>query len=95
MLGGLARPIIGRFPHSLDALRHRFFRRYWLAQLASVVGSWMQITAQSWLVFDLIPDPTEAALKFGYVGAIQFAPTLVLGLFAGVVIDARSRSRCS
>ncbi len=87
----MARPIIGRFPHSLDALRHRFFRRYWLAQLASVVGSWMQITAQSWLVFDLIPDPTEAALKFGYVGAIQFAPTLVLGLFAGVVIDARSR----
>ena len=87
----MARPIIGRFPHSLDALRHRFFRHYWLAQLASVVGSWMQITAQSWLVFDLIPDPTEAALKFGYVGAIQFAPTLALGLFAGVVIDARSR----
>jgi MFS family permease len=89
----MARPIIGRFPHSLDALRHRFFRRYWLAQLGSVVGSWMQITAQSWLVFDLIPDPTEAALKFGYVGAIQFAPTLVLGLFAGVVIDARSRKQ--
>jgi len=44
-------------------------------------------------VFDLIPDPTEAALKFGYVGAIQFAPTLVLGLFAGVVIDARSRKQ--
>ncbi len=87
----MARPIIGRFPRSLDALRHRFFRHYWLAQLASVVGSWMQITAQSWLVFDLIPDPTEAALKFGYVGAIQFAPTLALGLFAGVVIDARSR----
>ena len=89
----MPRPIIGRFPRSLDALRHRFFRHYWLAQLASVIGSWMQITAQSWLVFDLIPDPTEAALKFGYVGAIQFAPTLALGLFAGVVIDARSRKQ--
>ena len=87
----MARPIIGRFPRSLDALNHASFRRYWLAQLGSVIGSWMQITAQSWLVFDLIPDPTEAALKFGYVGAVQFAPTLVLGLFAGVVIDARSR----
>ncbi len=87
----VTRPIIGRFPHTFDALAHRSFRNYWFAQLASVVGSWMQITAQSWLVFDLIPDPTEAALKFGYVGAVQFAPTLVLGLFAGVVIDARSR----
>jgi len=87
----VARPIIGRFPRSLEALSHRHFRHYWLAQLGSVVGSWMQITAQSWLVFDLIPDPTQAALKFGYVSALQFAPTLVLGLFAGVVIDARSR----
>lgn len=87
----MARPIIGRFPRSLDALNHPHFRRYWFAQLASVIGSWMQITAQSWLVFDLIPDPTQAALKFGYVSAVQFAPTLVLGLFAGVVIDARSR----
>ena len=87
----VARPIIGRFPRSLEALNHRYFRHYWIAQLGSVVGSWMQITAQSWLVFDLIPNQTEAALKFGYVSAIQFAPTLVLGLFAGVVIDARSR----
>lgn len=87
----MARPIIGRFPRTFDALTHVAFRRYWLAQFGSVIGSWMQITAQSWLVFDLIPDPTQAALKFGYVGAVQFAPTLVLGLFAGVVIDARSR----
>lgn len=87
----MARPIIGRFPRSFDALNHVAYRRYWTAQLFSLVGSWMQITAQSWLVFDLIPDPAEAAIKFGYVNAVQFAPTLVLGLFAGVVIDARSR----
>ncbi len=84
-------PIIGRFPRSFEALDHAPFRRYWLAQGASVIGSWMQITAQSWLVFDLIGDPTLAVLRFGYVSAVQFAPTLVLGLFAGVLIDARSR----
>ena len=85
------RPVIGRFPRSLHALQHPHYRRYWTAQGFSLIGSWMQTTAQAWLVFDLIPDPAEAALKFGYVSAVQFAPTLVLGLFAGVVIDARSR----
>lgn len=83
------RSVVGRFPRSFEALNHSAYRRYWTAQLFSVVGSWMQITAQSWLVFDLIADPVEAALKFGYVNAVQFAPTLVLGLFAGVIIDAR------
>ncbi|CAN5563815.1 MFS transporter [soil metagenome] len=83
--------MIGRFPHSFDALSHPAFRNFWFAQGFSLIGSWMGVTAQAWLVFDLVPDPAEAALKFGYVGALQFAPTLLLSLFAGVVIDATSR----
>lgn len=84
-------PIIGRFPTSFEALNYVVFRRYWLSQGFSLIGSWMQVTAQAWLVFDLIPDATEAAVKFGYISAVQFAPILVLSLFAGVIIDARSR----
>jgi MFS family permease len=84
-------PLIGQVPRSFDALKHLAFRNYWFAQGFSLIGSWMQVTAQAWLVFDLIADPAEAAIKFGYVGALQFAPTLVLSLFAGVVIDATSR----
>ena len=83
--------VIGHVPRSFQSLRHTSYRRYWFSQGFSLIGSWMQVTAQSWLVFDLIKDPTEAAIKFGYISAVQFAPVLVLGLFAGVVIDARSR----
>ena len=87
----VSRPIIGRFPQSFEALNYPVFKRYWLSQGSSLIGSWMQVTAQAWLVFDLIPNASEAAVKFGYISAVQFAPVLVLSLFAGVIIDARSR----
>ena len=83
--------VVGHLPRSFTALRHKGYRRYWLSQSFSLIGSWMQVTAQSWLVFDLVADPAEAAIKFGYISAVQFAPVLVLGLFAGVVIDARPK----
>jgi MFS family permease len=64
-------------------LRHRNYRLFFAGQLISVIGSWMQTTAQSWLVVSL----TASAFKLGLVNVCQFAPVLVLGLFAGVVVD--------
>ncbi|MEA2515334.1 MAG: hypothetical protein QOJ59_4823, partial [Thermomicrobiales bacterium] len=72
-----------RLPRGLSALRHRNYRLFFAGQLVSVVGSWMQTTAQSWLVVSM----TASAFKLGLVNVCQFAPVLVLGLFAGVVID--------
>ena len=41
-------------PITFVALRHRNFRLYWIGQVVSLVGSWMQRTAQGWLVTDLV-----------------------------------------
>jgi MFS family permease len=70
-------------PKGLSAFRHRNYRLFWFGQLISVTGTWMQSLAQAWLVLSL----TSSAFKLGLVSVFQFAPTLVFGLFAGVVAD--------
>ncbi|WP_221090805.1 MFS transporter [Deinococcus aquaedulcis] len=75
---------------TFSALQHPDYRRYWFSQLLSLVGSWMQATAQQYLVLEL-SGGSSAAL--GWVTVAQFTPTLLLSLFAGVVIDRVSRRR--
>jgi MFS family permease len=65
------------------ALRHRNYRLYFFGQLTSLAGSWMQSAAQAWLVLRL----TNSSMMLGIVSAAQFAPILLVGLFAGVFID--------
>ncbi|HEX6477679.1 MAG TPA: MFS transporter [Ktedonobacteraceae bacterium] len=65
------------------ALRHRNFRLFWFGQLISLIGTWMQSTAQAWLVLEL----THSAWWLGVVGALQFLPVLFLALFGGVLAD--------
>lgn len=68
----------------MRAFRHRNFRLWYAGQTVSLVGTWMQSVAQSWLVLELTGDP----LWLGVVTAAQFLPILALGLFGGVVADA-------
>jgi MFS family permease len=70
-------------PNGFSALRHRNYRLYFFGQAVSVTGSWMQSLAMSWLVLTL----TTSAIDLAMVNVLQFAPTLILGLFAGVVAD--------
>ena len=65
------------------ALRHRNFRLFWLGQLISLIGTWMQSMAQAWLVLQL----THSALLLGIVGALQFLPIMLFALFGGVLAD--------
>ncbi len=65
------------------AMRFRNYRLFWLGQVVSVTGTFMQSTAQQWLVLTLSSDP----LALGIAGALQFGPLLVLGPFAGLVVD--------
>src|SRR5579875_3468258 len=65
------------------ALRHRNFRLFWFGQLISLIGTWMQTTAQSWLVLEL----THSAWWLGLVGALQFLPVMFFALFGGVLAD--------
>lgn len=69
------------------SLKHRNFRLYFVGQLLSLHGTWMQSVAQAWLVYRL----TDSSFMLGLVSFLNLAPTLVLGLFAGAVADRHSR----
>ncbi|HEX9016093.1 MAG TPA: MFS transporter [Chloroflexota bacterium] len=65
------------------ALANYNFRLYFAGQMVSQSGTWMQRTAQAWLVLDL----TGSSLALGLVTALQFGPILLLSLVSGVVAD--------
>lgn len=73
---------------TFSALRHPHFRRFWWGNLISLTGSWVQITAQSWLVYEL----TGSAFMLGSVTFANTIPTMLLALFGGAVAD-RSEKR--
>ncbi len=79
----------GALATSFRALRHRNFRLYWSGQLVSLIGSWMQSVAQSWLMHRL----THSAFMLGLLGFAQFVPVLLLALPAGVIVDRVDRRR--
>jgi MFS family permease len=70
-------------PVRLGALRHRDFRLFWIGQLISQIGTWMQSVAQAWLVLEL----TRSPLHLGIVSALQFTPVLLLSPVGGVLSD--------
>jgi MFS family permease len=67
----------------LPALASPVYRRFMVGVFIGTIGSWMQTTAQGWLVLDL----TDSPALLGVTSAIQSAPTLVLSLLAGVLAD--------
>jgi predicted MFS family arabinose efflux permease len=71
------------------AFGHRNYRLFWGGQVVSLLGTWMQTVAQSWLVLEL----THSTFRVGLVVAMQYAPVLVFGLFAGVVADRLDKRR--
>ncbi|MGB9662657.1 MAG: MFS transporter [Moorellaceae bacterium] len=78
----------GRF-QAVAALRHRNFRLFWSGQLISLIGTWMQNTAQGWLVLQM----TNSPFLLGLVNAVQFTPFLLLSLVAGVLVDRVPKRR--
>ncbi|MDV5999728.1 MFS transporter [Kocuria rhizophila] len=73
------------------SLRIRNYRLWFTGALVSNIGTWMQRTAQSWLVFDELTDHDATAM--GVVMALQFVPQLVLAPYAGVLADRYDRRR--
>lgn len=74
---------------AFGALRHRNFRVFYIGQLLSLAGTWMQSTAQGWLVLEL----TNSALLLGVVTAVTSIPTLLFGLWAGDLADRHDKRR--
>ncbi|HZE49043.1 MAG TPA: MFS transporter [Jatrophihabitantaceae bacterium] len=71
------------------SLRVRNYRLYSSGQLVSLTGTWMQRVAQDWLVLNL----TNSGTALGIVTALQFGPSLVLGLWGGTLADRSDKRK--
>lgn len=80
---------ISRFPPIFRALRHRNYRLFFIGQLISLTGTWMQSIAQGWLVLRLSNSPA----MLGLVAAAASLPVLLLSLPAGTLADRVSKRR--
>ena len=65
------------------------YRSYFIGQSVSIAGTWMQRVAQDWLVLDL----SSSAVALAIATSLQFLPTLLFGLWGGVVADRFNRRR--
>ncbi len=75
--------------HALRSLRHRNYRLFFGGQLISLIGTWIQIVAQSWLVYRL----TGSEVLLGLVGFAGQIPIFLLAPFGGVIADRSDRRR--
>jgi MFS family permease len=80
-----ARQLSGPFA----ALYFRDFRLFWLGLFISNIGTWMQMTATSWLLYEL----TNSPLQLGLNGVFRAIPAIGLGVFGGAMADRYDRKR--
>ncbi len=80
---GLSGQLLSAFP----AFESQNFRRYFPGQIISMIGTWIQMVAQGWLVLEI----TGSAFDVGLAAAASTLPTLFLSLFGGVVVDRYPR----
>jgi MFS family permease len=86
---GAPRSLFAGVARGFRALEVRNYRLYWFGQLISQTGSWMQTTAQAWLVLKL----TNSPLALGLVTTLQFLPIMLLSLVGGVISDRVPKHR--
>jgi MFS family permease len=75
--------------YTFRAMSVRNYRLYFIGQLISTTGTWMQTIAQAWLVFQL----TGSGVALGVTTALQFTPMLLAGAWGGVVADRVDKRR--
>lgn len=71
------------------ALQVKNYRIFWTTQWIALIGFWLQLTAQQWLVYTM----TDSALLLGLLSACQFAPSLLFTLFTGLWIDKHNKRK--
>jgi MFS family permease len=79
----------GWLPATLRALRHRNFQLFFSGQLISLIGTWMQTIAQSWLVYRLTASP----LLLGTAGFASQFPVFLVAPLGGIAADRFNRQR--
>jgi MFS family permease len=73
----------------LAAFRYRDFRLFWFSLFVSNVGTWMQMTATNWLLYQL----TDSPFQLGLNGIFRAVPAIFLGLISGTFADRYDRKR--
>src|SRR5512136_1403900 len=83
------RVVAGGIPwrQTFAALKHRNFRLFFIGQLISLIGTWMQNTAQGWLVYEL----TGSKMLLGLVAAAGSAPMMFFSIWGGSIADRHSK----
>jgi MFS family permease len=71
------------------SFRHENFRRYFVSQAFSAVGTWLQLVAQTVLILQL----TDSGMALGLLMTFQYAPSLVFGAWAGVLLDRSDKRK--
>jgi MFS family permease len=79
----------GRWPAAFTSLRYPNYRRWFVGQSLSLMGTWMQSVAQGWLVYDL----TGSELALGMITFAGSFPSLFLMLPAGAIADRIPKRR--
>jgi MFS family permease len=72
-----------------SALKNRNLQLYFGGQVISMIGTWMQQMALSWLIYRL----TNSAFMLGMVGFASQVPALFLTPYAGIIADRTNRHR--
>jgi len=73
----------------LAAFRYRDFRLFWFSLFISNIGTWMQMTATNWLLYQL----TNSPLQLGLNGVFRAVPAIALGLISGTFADRYDRKQ--
>ena len=74
---------------SLASLHIPNYRRFFVGQLVSISGNWMQTVAELWVVLSL----TGSGVAVGLTTALQFLPMLLVGAWGGLVADRMGKRR--
>ncbi|HUI08587.1 MAG TPA: MFS transporter [Verrucomicrobiae bacterium] len=74
---------------TFSALRHRNYQLFFSGQLVSLIGTWMQMVAEGWLVYQL----SNSAFLLGFVRFLNTLPVTALTLVGGVVADRSDKRR--
>ncbi|WP_324783431.1 MFS transporter [Streptomyces sp. H51] len=82
-------PVPERRSTMFSSLKIRNYRLFFIGQVVSNIGTWMQRIAQDWLVLSL----TGSATAVGVTTALQFLPMLLFGLYGGVLVDRLPKRR--
>ena len=78
-----------QLPAALRSLRHRNYQLFFSGQLISLIGTWMDTVAESWLVYKL----THSSLLLGVTAFSSQIPVFALALLGGVIADRHDRRK--